>query len=303
MHQVHISLFSIMTLLICFATSIEGVIGTTTAITTPTDNAIISGASILFAGTSSEANSTMLLIINTTTVAIITTDTDGDWSFTYPDELPNGAYTFTVNVIDSSFSTLATDSISFDVVNLHKITITDPAQDAVVSALLPALIQGTSSVASGFVQLYMNTLFTNTVSTDINGNWQSNYPALSNGEHTLFAELLTENPLEVVADTTTTFTSSHPITFPPGVSIIWLVQGRITTSGSGSGPGFTYTVSGSTITITFSPAFPLIPYVIATGHHSSLPSTITISAVSKTSASILFSDGTEEVSFQASLLQ
>lgn len=302
MHKTHISFFLILVLLIGFFPSMCDAVTESITISTPIDSSTISGVSITFSGTTSLANATIYLILNTTTIAKITADTGGNWSFTYND-LPDGSYTCTAKVIDSSFSTLATASCSFTVVNPPKITVTHPAQDEILSTLLPATIQGFSSVASGWVQLYMDTLFTNTISTDINGNWQSNYPALVNGEHTLLVELLTAAPLEVVADTNVTFTSSNPVTFASGISLIRLLQGRIPTSGSGSGPGFTYSVSGSIITLIFSPAFPSIPYVIATGHRVSGTSTVTITSVTTTSASIAFSTGTQQVSFQATLLQ
>lgn len=274
----------------------------TITISNPTDGSTISGVSIPFSGTSSLANATVHLLINTTTIAKVTADTGGNWSFTY-NGLADGSYTVTAKVVDSTFATLATDSNSFTVANPHKITVTTPAQDETLTTLLPTTIQGISSVESGFVQLYMDTVFTSTVSTDANGNWQANYPALVNGPHTLFAQLVTASPLEVVADTTVTFTSSNPLIFSSGVSLIRVVQGRVPTSGSGSGLGFTYSVSGSIITLIFSPAFTSTPYVVATGQRSSGSSTVTVTSVSTTSVSVAFSTGTQQVSFQATLLQ
>lgn len=287
--------FVSLTSLLFLTMSLNGSI----TITAPADSSTVSGAPLSITGTSSEPNALVRLFINTTALGSTTTDISGDWDFTL-DTLDNGNYTITADIVGSDFEVLATDTNSFTVDNGERITITTPTANQIVF-LNPSTASGTASLASTTVQLSLDSVVVGTTTTDASGAWSIPYTLLSNTTHTLLAELMVMG--SPVASATVSITANISVIFPAGKSQLRVIDGDAITSGTGSGYGYTYSISGSIATISFVPAFTVAPSVIATGQRSSGSSTVTISSVSGTAASIAFSTGTQKIHFTASALQ
>ena len=134
----------------------------------------------------------------------------------------------------------------------------------------------------------MDNVFTESVITDLNGNWQADYPQLVNGPHNILAEIASVS-LPTTSDTKTFFSMSE-IFLPQSMSQLNIIAGHIPTSapGSGVGNGYTYNVAGTTATISFTQSFYSTPVITSTGQYSSGPSTITISGASTTGATLEF---------------
>lgn len=264
-----------------------------------TSYSTVSGSPLAIDGISSQPNSTVRLIINTTDIGYVTTDIYGNWSFNVPN-LADGTYTLIAYLITSA-GYVATNTVSFAVENPDFITIDTPTEGTVIF-LSPITISGTSSLPSSTINISLDGTLVTSTTTGSNGNWQVLYGFNAvKGIHTLLAQLLVGG--YVVSNATADVFSAIPLVFPSGVSQARIIEGDVPTSGSGSGAGYTYSVSGSIMTINFVPAFSSTPSVQATGQRTSGSSTVTISSLSATAISIAFSSGTQTVHFAASLLQ
>lgn len=268
-------------------------------ITNPANSASVSGSPLVINGTSSQANYSVRIFINTTEIPYATTDSNGDWTIS-SEGIADGDYTVTAYLVNANYGTLATAQNSFSVTNPDSISITIPESEATLF-FDPVTIAGISSLPSTTVRLSLDGNIITTTTTDANGDWQTSYVITTNGVHTLLAELMVSG--SPVASSSIDILANIPFVFPTGTSQLRLIDGNIPTSGSGSGQGYTYSVSGSTITINFTPAFAVIPSVTATGLRASGSSTVTLSSVSTTAASVIFSTGTQKVHFSASALQ
>jgi hypothetical protein len=269
------------------------------AITNPANSSTVTGSPLLINGTSSQMNTRVRLTLNANEIGSVTTNGSGTWNFTL-NNLSNGSYTITADLMDSTYRLLATDTNSFTVHNGETITIATPTANDVIF-LNPALATGFASLPSTTVNLSLDSALIATTTTDTSGAWQAAYTLASNGIHTLLAELIVLG--SPVASATQNIIGALPVIFPSGKTSERVIKGDIPTTGSGSGPGYTYSVSGSIITLNFVPAFTTTPSIIVTGQRAAGSSTATVAAINATAASISFSTSTQRIHFAASVLQ
>lgn len=265
-------------------------------ILTPLNASTVSGQPLLVTGASSQPNTRVRVIINTTEIESVTTNILGNWSLSSND-IRNGSYTVTADLMDINGVILATDTHSFTVSDQY-IYIASPVDGDVVGTN-PLTISGISSAATTTVNVSVDGNLAATTTTDSAGNWSAPCTFTTNGAHTILAELIVS--LLPVASSSIGVTSSIPVFFATGITKMRIVGGSVPITGSGSGSGYSYSNSGSITTITFSPAFPAVPIVVATGRRSSGSSTITVASVSASAASLLFSSGTTAIQFSAIL--
>jgi hypothetical protein len=263
----------------------------------------VGGSGITVSGTSSQPNFSVRGYINGNDMGYAITDAYGNWNFFIPGSLNNGTYTVIVNLVNSWYSTLATASVTFTVDNGNSIQIYSPTEGQTIS-FDPVNLSGASTLPNSTVNILLDGNQIATTTTDGNGNFQISYTVTAaNGVHTFLAQLMAGDNVTVLAEGIVDVVSNIPFVFPSGTSQVRFMDGTIPTSGSGSGQGYTYTVSGSTMTINFVPAFNTTPSLVATGLKSSGSSTVSLTSVTTTAASIAFSTGTQKVHFSASALQ
>lgn len=265
-------------------------------ITTPANSSTVSGLPLSVTGTSSQPSTRVRVTINTTETGSATTNSLGDWSIT-SDNLFNGSYTITADLMDVNSVILATATNSFTISN-QAIQITDPASGEIISTN-PITIFGSSSAAATTVNLSVDGNLAATTTTDSSGNWSTPYTFTTNGTHTLLAQLIIA--ALPVASSNIDVTASIPVFFTSGTTQMRVIGGTVPTTGSGTGSGYSYSNSGSVSTITFTPAFAAIPVILATGRRTSGASTITISSVSSSATNMTFSSGTTSIQFNALL--
>lgn len=267
----------------------------------PSGSGTVSGTPLVINGTSSQANCLVRLFLNTNFIQAVTTDGSGNWSYTIPGVINNGTSNLEAVLMTPAYTILATDTVSFTVNSGNFITIYSPSEGQTITSNSVTL-SGISSLPSSTVNILLDGTLVGTPTTDAQGNWQYSYTiTASNGSHTFLIQLL--NAGYAVASTAVDITTSIPFVFPTGTSQARFVNGDIPTSGSGSGTGYTYSVSGSTVTINFVPAFNTTPSMTATGLRSSGSSTVSLTSVSATAATVGFSTGTQVVHFSAATLQ
>jgi hypothetical protein len=268
----------------------------------PSSYGTVTATPLVISGTSSQPNTEITLFFNGNQTSSAYTDDYGNWSTTSP-YLGNGTYTLTANLTTPTLEQLAVDSVSFTVSAGDTISISSPTQADPIF-LNPILLSGSSSLSNATVDISLDGHLIATTTTDAYGNWQYSYTlTAANGSHTVLAELLEYGYEYPVASATINITSYIPFIFPSGIFQARFVNGDIPTSGSGSGPGYTYTISGSSITINFVPAFSSTPSISVTGLRSVGSSTVTLSYVSDTAATLAFTTGTQIVHFSAAELR
>lgn len=255
-------------------------------ITTPANGSTVSGIPLPLTGTSSQPNAQVQFIFNGVDIGTLPTDGSGNFSHTFA-SIDNGNYSLTANLLDVNSVVLATTSITFTVQNPPTISIYIPEEgDLIVS--VPMTIVGTASLTSTAVNISVDGTLSGTTTTDSNGNWAISSIVVTNGAHTILAELKVSGV--TVASATVDIT---------GKIASRVVQGNVPTTGSGTGNGYSYSVSGSLATVTYTPAFQSTPVVAATGLRVSGASTITISSASTTAVTFMFSAGTASINFTA----
>ncbi len=266
-------------------------------ILTPITSSSVSGAPLSVTGTSSQASAQVRVTINTTVAGFATTDILGNWSFTSND-IRNGNYTVTADLLDINGVILATDTNPFTIANAASIIISTPSDgDSLVNNGF--YVSGVASLPSTTVKFSIDGTLVATTTTDTNGNWSLSTGFTRSGTHTLLAELIV---LAVpVASHSISVTATIPIVFPAGKKQMVAIGGIVPTTGIGSGPGYSYTNSGSITTITFTSAFSSTPTVVATGRRTSGASTVTVASVSASAVNILFSTSTTFINFYAIL--
>lgn len=269
----------------------------------PSGSGTVSGNPLVIDGTSSQANCMVRLFLNMNFIESITTDGSGNWSYALPGYINNGTYKVDAWLMTSTFSLLACNSVLFTVYNGETIAITSPNPGTPI-VLNPIVLMGSSSMPNATVDISLDGNLVATTTTDTSGNWQYSYTlTAANGSHTFLIQLFEYGYGYPVASATVDIVNSIPFIFPSGTSQARFVNGDVPTSGSGSGSGYTYTVSGSTMTINFVPAFNTTPSMTTTGLRASGSSTVSLTSVSATAATLGFSSGTQVVHFSAATLQ
>lgn len=289
------NIVSVLLCMLCTFINVNGM--ETVTIVNPANSATVSGSPLVINGTSSEANALVRLRLDSIDIGTVQTDAYGDWSF----ELSggnNGSYTLYATLMTNSFDMLATTNNSFTIENPESIVILAPTHDQAV-LYNPLTISGVSSLPSTTVRISLDSVVVATTTTDSNGDWSTSCTLNSNGLRTLLAELIVSG--YPVASATITIDAQIPVIFPTGKSQVRVVGGIAPTTGSGTGTAYTYSVSGSIVTINFVPAFGATPAITATGLRTSGSSTVTVTSISATAATIAFSTGTQNISFTASL--
>jgi hypothetical protein len=267
----------------------------------PSGSGTVNGNPLIINGSSSQPNFNVRLFINSTEVSPTGTDGSGNWSQNIAG-MGNGTYALTAYLSDILLNIYAINSVVFTVNNGDFVSINSPSEGQTIS-FDPVVISGSASQPNSTISILLDSNPIATTTTDANGNWSYTYTMVAaNGVHTFLIELLDINNNQL-ASQTVDVVENIPFVFPSGASQIRFIDGDIPTSGSGSGVGYIYTVSGSTATINFVPAFSSTPSMVATGLRTSGSSTVSLSAVSTTAASIAFSTGTQKIHFTASALQ
>lgn len=265
------------------------------------ESGTVSGNPLSINGESSQPNCNVRLYLNTNYIGFVTSDDSGNWNYDVPGYIDNGVYQLDAWLINSSFSVLASTTVTCTVDNGNWLVIATPLESDII-AFDPVNLSGQASLSNATINISLDDNLVATTTTDDNGNWQTSYTMTSaNGVHTFFVELLSD--YVTVASATVDVVENIPFVLPTGTSQIRFVDGNVPTSGSGTGMGYTYSVSGSTMTINFVPAFSATPSMIATGLRAAGSSTVSLTSVTTTAASIAFSTGTQKVHFSASALQ
>jgi len=266
------------------------------SIDSPTQGTTVTGDNLTISGTSTHPDCILRLLLNDTLIGSTQTEGDGSWSFNGL-ELPDNNYAVKAEIYGTSgseFGILASATSDFNVVNNPRISVTTPIANEVNQIYYTNISGNTTLSPLSPVRISIDSNIITTTTTNEAGDWEYDFPALENGEHTLFVELLSEGV--PIATQTVVFLSLSP-TMICNNGQLGLVQGTVPTSGSGTGNGFSYSVAGATVAITFDSAFPSIPTAIATGQYSSGSSTVTITSINESSCQITFSGGTEKVHF------
>lgn len=90
--------------------------------------------------------------------------------------------------------------------NSPSIKITSPSQGSSLNSI-PLMISGISSLANATVNITIDSIAAGTTTSDENGNWQLTCAGLSNGSHTIVANLFnTTSPLSILASHSSTVT-------------------------------------------------------------------------------------------------
>lgn len=255
-------------------------------LTAPLDGSTVAGIPLVVTGTSSQANAQVKFIFNSVDIGSLTTDGSGNFSHSFA-SIANGDYTLTLNLLDTNSVILATTSISFTVLNAPTIAIVTPVDNGFVLSN-PMVVTGTASLTSTTVNVSVDGTLVGTTTTDGSGNWSLSTTLITDGLHTLLAEL------QVSGITVASYTVDVEVDIANRV-----VKGSVATTGSGSGTGYTYSVSGSLVTITYVPAFSDAPIITATGLRASGSSTVTIASSTTTAVTLGFSAGTTSIHFAA----
>ena len=211
-------------------------------ITAPAENSTVIGVPLSIAGTSSKPGFLVRLTINTTEIGSPTTDVNGNWSFASND-INNGQYIITAELLDGNSVVVATDTNSFTIQNPPTIFILSPADQDVVSN--PLTVYGVSGLAFATVNLLIDNSIVATTTTDVSGNWSTFFNLTSNGVHALRANLI--QTASTVASHTISITASIVVgaTGPAGpagpvgptgatgagpIQLIWANVGALTAS-------------------------------------------------------------------------
>lgn len=284
-------IFSVLYFMFCI--SLQAI--DTIAIIAPADNATVSGSPFTMSGTSSRANFRIKITINSTDIGSAITNGSGNWNFTLQN-LANGDYTITAELISSTFEILASDTHTFTIRNPETISIASPLHNEIIFSSR-ALAEGQASLSSTTVRLSVDGVLMTTTATDGLGNWQAEYTLTTNDVHTLLAELIVSG--STVASSSVAIISSNSIALPSGSSQLRLVAGSIIMSGSGSGQGYNYSATATTATLNFDPIFTATPILVLTGENSGGSSTTTITSLSTGTAQMSCTTGTEKLYFAA----
>lgn len=274
-------------------------------VTNPANASTITSMPTTLMGNASLSNQRVRIIIDSTLIGFVTTDTNGNWSIAVP-RIANGSHTITADLIsnEAPVSVITSITQSFDVSTPDAIEITLPIPNEIVQIINTLEIGANSSRSAATVNILIDNNQVGSAATGEIGNLATLIdPTLLNLTHTLRLDLIDPNDgVTVLATDSLDFTSETSFLFPPELTQYKIVQGEIPTTGSGSRDGFNYSASGSSITITYNEPFQSAPMISVSGRRASGASTVTVSSNSSSATTLLFSAGTQSVYFTATLL-
>lgn len=227
----------------------------------PTDGSTTSDGTPTIDGSSDEAGITVSITINAGTpgeeTATVTTDANGDWTYTVMNQLADGQHTIDVRATDGAGNE-GTDSVTFSVgADAPTIVISSPMDGATVTDSQPTVSGQADPGEEVDIIIDEGTADeqTATVTADANGNWSYTVgTALANGMHTIRASVT--NADGVTASDSVDITVDAT---PEGIAIndpadgSTIATGTPTVSGTAA-PGATIevTIDGNTYTTTAS---------------------------------------------------
>jgi len=267
-------------------------------ISSPENGTTVTGDNLTISGTSIHPESIIRLMLNNTLICNTLTEVDGNWSFDSLN-LPDGNYKVKAEIFGTSgenFCILASATSHFNVANNPIISISTPIANDINQIYYMNINGYTTLSTPANVQISIDGITTATTITNETGYWETDFPPLENGQHTLFVELLLGGIS--IATETIVFTSITP-TYICNNSQLRLIEGNIPTSGSGTKTGFTYNIVGNVATINFIQPFNKIPTIVGTGQYATGTSTVTITSLNTSTCDLTFSAGTEVIHFLA----
>ncbi|MBS1986609.1 hypothetical protein JST99_01610 [Candidatus Dependentiae bacterium] len=156
-------------------------------ITDPAQSSTVVGNPLVIAGSSSQAGLAVRITVNTTEIGSVITNGSGDWSVNLND-VNDGSYTITADLLDGSLNILATDTNSFTVQNPPSIFITSLADGDILGN--PIIVHGSASLPNTTVNVSVDSVVMATTTTGNSGEWTTFFNVPTSGIHTLLAELI-----------------------------------------------------------------------------------------------------------------
>jgi len=129
-----------------------------------------------------EAGSIMTVYVDGTAVGTVTADSSGNWSFTVPDALGDGAHSITVTSTDVAGNTSASSTALMITVDTAA-----PSTPSILSTT-PTSVSGTGEPGST-VRIYDGTTLLGATIVGADGTWALSLGVLSGGAHTLTATM------------------------------------------------------------------------------------------------------------------
>ncbi|MFB1481346.1 Ig-like domain-containing protein [Corallococcus sp. RDP092CA] len=205
----------------------------TVAISTPVDGSTTNTPNVTVTGTSTGATS-VTLTYNGTNYGPVPVDGSGNWSYTLPVSLPEGAVTVTATATDAAGNTSTPDDTSFTVdLTAPEVDITSPLDGETVASST-VTVTGTSVGATSVTLTFEGNDY-GPISVDPSGNWSFPLPGpLADGTYTVTATATDAAGNESTPDSIS-FTVDQTA---PTVAI--------TTPANGSTVGANVTVTGTT---------------------------------------------------------
>lgn len=204
-------------------------------VTNPVAEQTVNGQSLIIQGSSSGANMTVDLLIDYDDYTT-NTDASGNWSIAVS-ALDNGIHTLSATLSDPyTPSTLATQSFSFTVIKPETITISH-GPIATVTPSNPILLSGTSSLPLAPINILLDGSLLTTTTTDAYGDWNYAYmPLITSGIHTFAVQLMANDNVTIVANTSANIDIQHTLTITNPISSAYgTVSGKpLTVNGTAS---------------------------------------------------------------------
>ena len=154
---------------------------------TPANGSITNDNTPTYSGTA-EANSTVSIIVDGSSVVTVTANASGVWSFTPAAPLADGSHTVRATATDATGNTSAssaTDTFIVDTTPPAAPVVLTPANGSRTSNTTPTY-SGTAE-ANSTVSVIVDGSLVGTVIADASGNWSLTRPALADGSHTVRA--------------------------------------------------------------------------------------------------------------------
>lgn len=190
-------------------------------IQSPADGSTVTSSTFAASGNASQSGRTIRLKIDGTIITTTTTDASGNWNTGTMPAVANGEHTILADMLDGE-SVIASHSHTVTVnAASDTVAITSPTSGETITTQTPT-VSGRASQPSYNVRVSIDGSVIDTVTTNALGAWQKTTPALTNGSHTILAELMSGETV-LASDTKTCTVSIAPfITFTvpaPGSTI------------------------------------------------------------------------------------